>query len=458
MKTRQETKTTKSDTIVAIASPHGLGGIAIIRISGSSAVTMADAFFCANSGVKLENAEHAKMNYGSFALDGFVEKGYAVVFFAPKSFTGETVVELQVHGGTLIAEKVIEKCKSLGARVADKGEFSKRAFLNGKASLDSLEGMIDMIESESEAELRAAAMLKNGELFRSIEKIESELVDAVSEIEVAIDYPDEVEEFTTIEKVCSASKNATKEIEKLLKTKQAGKLIRNGVKTMIVGKPNVGKSSLLNSILGEDRSIVTDIAGTTRDTIRETFVIDGIKFSLLDTAGIRETNDVIESIGVEKAKKSIAEADLVLFVVDAASDINLEDKQIEKLTNKENTLLVVNKIDSGIKNSVNKFFDEWSGEKVLVSAKTGKEIETVFDKMVKFAKRKSIDGFVVTNERHAAALENAKSSLDKIDEKTNLDVAAFCIKSALDELGKITGKTCSEEVVKRIFERFCVGK
>ena len=451
-------KTINSDTIVAIASPHGLGGIAIIRLSGPSAILVADEFFCANSGIKLKNAEHAKMNFGSFYLDGFIEKGYAVVFFSPKSFTGETVVELQVHGGTLIAEKVVEKCVSLGARIADKGEFSKRAFLNGKASLDSLEGMIDMIESESEAELRAAAMLKNGTLFRAVEKIEKSLIDAVSEIEVAIDYPDEVEEFTTIEKVNNVAKNSANEIDGLIKTKKAGRLVRSGVKTMIIGKPNVGKSSLLNAVLGEERSIVTNIAGTTRDSVRETFVIDGIKFSLLDTAGIRDTSDVIESIGVERAKNSINEADLVLFVVDASTTISKEDKEIATLVSKDNTILVVNKVDEKKDASVQNFFDKWPSDKLFVSAKNGTDIDALFSKMVKFAQKNSIDGFVVTNERHAAALENAKTALEKIDLKTNLDVAAFCIKLALDELGKITGKTCSEEVVKRIFERFCVGK
>ena len=451
-------KTTNEDTIVAIASPYGLGGIAIIRLSGSSAISIADAFFCANSKKKLKDSVHAKMNFGSFLLDGFVEKGYAVVFFAPKSFTGETVVEFQVHGGTLIAEKIVEKCKSLGARVAAKGEFSKRAFLNGKASLDSLEGMIDMIESESEAELRAASMLKEGALFRAIENIEKTLIDVLSEIEVAIDYPDEVEEFTTIKKVCDAAKDATKKIDDLIKTKQAGKLIRNGVRTIIVGKPNVGKSSLLNAILGEDRSIVTDIAGTTRDTVRETFVIDGIKFSLLDTAGIRETSDLIENMGVERAKKSASEADLVLFVLDASTDYAEEDRKIKSLLNEKNTILVLNKVDSKQNDSVKNVYDNWAGNKIMISAKIGKNVPDLVKKMVEFAKSNAIDGFVVTNERHALALENAKASLEKIDTTLSLDVAAFCIKTALENLGEITGKTCSEEVVKRIFERFCVGK
>ena len=449
---------TTSDTIVAIASPHGLGGVAIVRLSGPSATQVADAFFCAKSKIKLKDAQHAKMNYGSFDLDGIIEKGYAVVFFAPKSFTGETVVELQVHGGTLIAETVVEKCKKLGARVADKGEFSKRAFLNGKASLDSLEGMIDMIESESEAELRAAAMLKNGALYKKIEEIEKNLTDALSEIEVSIDYPDETEEFTTINKVVNSCASAKDEIEKLIVTKKSGKMLKSGVKTMIVGKPNVGKSSILNAILGEERSIVTNIAGTTRDAVSETFVVGSIKFCLLDTAGIRETEDIIEQLGVKRAKQSIEEADLVLFVLDAGREFDAEDEKIFKLVENKNTILVVNKSDLKKEISVENVYNKWNKKKICVSSSCTEDIEKLKTMMVEVSKYTSIDGLVVTNERHLTALENAKKSLDEVNAKMQLDVAAFCIKTALDELGKITGKTASEEVVKRVFERFCVGK
>lgn len=419
---------------------------------------MADAFFCAKSGIKIANAEHAKMNFGTFDLDGIIEKGYAVFFKNPKSFTGEDVVEMQVHGGTMIAEKVVEKCKKLGARVANRGEFSKRAFLNGKASLDSLEGMIDMIESESEAELRAAAMLHNGKLYGKIEEVESALVDLISEIEVAIDYPDEVDEVATIEKISIEAEIQKKSIEELLKTKNAGKMLKGGVRTIIVGKPNVGKSSILNAILGEDRSIVTDIAGTTRDAVRETFVIDGIKFSLMDTAGIRQTSDVIESIGVEIAKKNIKDADLVLFVVDATRGLDYDDTEIGELSKNLKTILVVNKTDEKIAADVENFYEMWKGEKVFVSAKTGKNMDKLAEMMVKEAKLNNVDGLVVTNERHVAALEKAVENLSKINNSLNLDVAAFCLNSALVELGKITGKTASEEIVNRVFSRFCVGK
>ena len=449
---------TNNDTIVAIASPHGMGGISIIRLSGPSAANVADDFFCAKSGVKIKDSKHAKMNFGTFDLDGVIEKGYAVFFKNPKSFTGEDVVEFQVHGGTIIAEKIIEKCKKLGARIADKGEFSKRAFLNGKASLDSLEGMIDMIESESEAELRAASMLHNGKLYKELEKIESNIVDVLSEIEVAIDYPDEIDEITTIEKVVKISKQEKEKIDQLLKTKASGKMLKNGVRTAIVGKPNVGKSSILNSILGEDRAIVTDIEGTTRDTLHETFVINGVKFSLVDTAGIRETSDIIESIGVKKAKQNITEADLVLFVIDGTRKLDYNDKEIEELSKNTKSILVLNKIDEKLNNDVKQFFDTWQGDKIEISAKSGLNVDKLIQKMLNHAKYNSVDGFVVTNERHIAALEAASDNLAKINNKQNLDLAAFCLNSTLIEIGKITGKTASEEIVNRVFSRFCVGK
>lgn len=447
-----------NDTIVAISTPHGLGGIAIVRLSGPSATKVADAFFCAARNKPLSKCAHAVMNFGRLNLDGVVERGYGVVFFAPHSFTGEDVVELQVHGGTIMAEKVVAECIKHGARIADRGEFSKRAFLNGKASLESLEGMIDMISAESEAELRAGSMLQNGELKKVLDSIEESLTSALAEIDVTIDYPDEIDEEITAKKVCDCAASAKAKIDKLLQTKKIGRLIKDGVKTLIIGKPNVGKSSVLNAIVGEERAIVTDVAGTTRDVVKETFVLNGTKFVLLDTAGIRETSDKVESIGVERAKQNVEIADLILFLIDGSEDISDEDKQIFDLVANKNTILVLNKTDKKQNAHAKEFFDAFEGKKVAISTVLGDGMDKLIELMQLVAKTQNIDGVVVTNQRHVDCLAKASEELGKVDTQMSMDILSFELKTALTELGKITGKTASEEVVAKVFSKFCVGK
>lgn len=446
------------DTIVAVATPYGVGGISIVRISGPSALKIADDLFCAKNGKSLNKAIHGKLNYGTIKIGEIREVGLAVVFFKPKSFTGELVVEFQVHGGILIAKKIVEECIKRGARLADKGEFSKRAFLNGKASLDSLEGMIDMINAESESELKAAFGLYSGTLKKTVEVIENELTEALAGIEVGIDYPDEVDDLPTKDMVMEIIFNARGKLEKLIETKKLGKTIKDGVLTLILGKPNVGKSSLLNAIIGEDRAIVTEHAGTTRDIVKETFIYDGIKFQLLDTAGIRDSKDEIESIGINKAIENINIADLILFVIDSNQKLTNEDLKIYQQCNDKNLILVFNKTDKLQNKQAGDFFDNFNGDKIKVSTYLAEGIDDLLKIMKSKVEGKTESNVILVNERHIKALELAKSNLERIRKDFSFDIIAFEIKKALDELGKISGKTVSEEVINKIFSKFCVGK
>ena len=449
---------TENSTIVAISTPHGIGGIAIIRLSGASAIDIADEFFCANSKIKLKNSQHGKMNFGTFNLDGIYEKGYAVVFFSPKSFTGENVVEIQVHGGYLIAEKIINKCIKLGANMAEKGEFSKRAFVNGKATLDSLEGMIDMINAESESELKAAAAIYSGKLKEQIDDIEQKFINALSSIEASIDYPDEIEELPTKESIKNLLMEVKSKLENLLLFKNQRQILKNGVMTLIVGKPNVGKSSLLNSILGEDRAIVTDIEGTTRDIIKETFVFEDVKFQILDTAGVRNTENIIEKMGVNQAIQNINLADIIIFVLDASKPLSDSDYKILNLLKEKKYILVLNKTDQYINKEVNDLFDKFSGDKVKVSALSGKGIEELLKLMKKNSHYCETSGALLVNKRQTDSIEEVLKIINKIDYSASLDLLAFELNKCLNELGKISGKTASEEVIKNIFSKFCVGK
>ena len=368
------------------------------------------------------------------------------------------VVEFQVHGGILIAKKIVEECIKRGARLADKGEFSKRAFLNGKASLDSLEGMIDMINAESESELKAAFGLYSGTLKKTVEVIENELTEALAGIEVGIDYPDEVDDLPTKDMVMETIFNARGKLEKLIETKKLGKTIKDGVLTLILGKPNVGKSSLLNAIIGEDRAIVTEHAGTTRDIVKETFIYDGIKFQLLDTAGIRDSKDEIESIGINKAIENINIADLILFVIDSNQKLTNEDLKIYQQCNDKNLILVFNKTDKLQNKQAGDFFDNFNGDKIKISTYLAEGIDDLLKIMKSKVEGKTESNVILVNERHIKALELAKSNLERIRKDFSFDIIAFEIKKALDELGKISGKTVSEEVINKIFSKFCVGK
>ena len=315
----------KEDSIVSISTPLGRGAISIVRISGQDSLKIALQLFSAQN-LSTENIKPRFMYFGKLKLeDETFEECLMVYFKAPFSYTGEDIVEFQIHGGVLLAQKVVEECLKHGARLAEPGEYSKRAFLNGKITLDKAEAIIGEINAETEGELKSSLQITNGRLAEKILTEQEKLKTLLAEMEVGMDYPDETEEAKLKSDIKKTLKEIEMQIDEILNDSQSAKYLKNGINVALVGKTNVGKSSIMNALLGENRAIVTDIKGTTRDSITESFLYDGIKINLIDTAGIRETEDVVESIGIEKSKESLANADIVLFVLDGSEKENQED-------------------------------------------------------------------------------------------------------------------------------------
>lgn len=446
-----------NDTIVAVSTGASSGAISIVRMTGINSVNIADKIFSSLKSKKPSSFTPRMLVLGTITTSNFNEQAMCVVFKAPNSYTGEDMIEFQCHGGTQIANGVLKECVVQGARVATNGEFTKRAFLNGKTTLASAEGMMDMINAESDAEIRAGYKLLTGNLSKLAYSAQEELTDVLSEIEVSFDYPEETIEYITKAKIKERLTSLKENIDNVLKTANAGKLIKSGINVLIVGKPNVGKSSLLNFLLQKERAIVTDIAGTTRDTIEDSFTIDDVKINLIDTAGIHETDDKVEKIGVDKAKNLIKQADIVLFLIDSSRKLSKEDFEIYD-TIKTSSHLVL-KTKSDLKNQVNENFEN----QIEISTTTGSGIEEVKQKILEFTKLTNIsaDSVVITNERHKDALVRASKNLaraiNNISEDT-LDLVAVDIKQAYIDVGEITGNTTSEDIIDAIFSKFCLGK
>ncbi len=447
----------RNDTIVAISTGASVGAIAIVRMSGKDAINIADKIFLALNGESPSNFHARMLMLGTAKTKGFSEQAMCVVFKAPNSYTGEDLVEFQCHGGQEISKGICAECVALGARPAVAGEFSKRAFLNGKMSLSATEGIANMIEAESEAEVRAGYNLLSGKLGKLAIEAQEELTDILAEIEVSFDYPEETIEYITKSDVRKRLENLQQKIQDVLATANTGRLIKNGINVLIIGKPNVGKSSLLNALLGSERAIVTDVAGTTRDTIEGTLTLDGIKINLTDTAGIHETEDIIEKIGVDKAKNLLSTADIILFLIDISVPLSEEDKKIYDLIKDKKHIVVKNKCD--LKTVVKENFDE----EILVSSHTQEGLNELRQKILKITEISKIpqNSLIITNERHKNALFEAskaiKFALDGLKENS-LDLISVDIKQAYLSIGEITGNTASEEIIDQIFKKFCLGK
>jgi tRNA modification GTPase len=445
------------DTIVAISTGASTGAISIVRLSGSKAVSIADEIFSTAKNALPSSFEPRMLMLGTVSTKAFNEQAMCVVFKAPRSYTGEDLVEFQCHGGTQIASGIMKECLNHGARLATNGEFTKRAFLNGKISLSSAEGMMDMINAESDAEVRAGFNLLSGNLSKLAFDAQSELTDILSEIEVSFDYPEETIEYITKTKIKERLLSLKSKIDDVLATSSAGKLIKSGINVLIVGRPNVGKSSLLNALLQKERAIVTDVAGTTRDTIEETLLLDDIKINLIDTAGIHDTNDKVEKIGVDKAKELIKQADIVLFLVDSSHEFDGQDEQIFEQIKNSKYIVVKTKADLPCKNK--KHFEK----EICVSAKTGlglNELKTRLKEETKLSGA-SADSIIITNERHKEALSKASESIGRVLDhisQDSLDLVSIDIKDAYISIGEITGNTTSEEIIDQIFKKFCLGK
>ena len=441
------------DTIASISTPMCTGAIAIVRMSGKQSLDVALGLF-ENKKVTKQNIVPRMLYLGN--VKGIGEKCLMVYFKGPHSFTGEDMVEFQVHGGVLLCQEVLRLLLENGARLAENGEFSKRAFLNGKISLDEAEGIIDVIEATHKAELSAGFELLNGRLLQTVKQMQQTLTTTNARLAVTVDYPEYDDEVVEKEQTKRDIKDIKDQIEKLLANSEYGKQLKTGVKVALVGKPNVGKSSILNAVLGENRAIVTDIAGTTRDSISEQIVYKGIKMQLVDTAGLREGNDLVEKIGIDKTKQEIKSANLVVFVV-SNQDFDLEDEQIYNQIKSYNPLVVQNKSDV---DKVQKYpFDV----DVRISALQNENITEFLDRIVERVYKRKIDNsaLVLTNTRHIQALKEALARCDdilqKIDTQT-VDIVLFEIKSLWSTLGKITGESENEKIIDEIFSRFCLGK
>lgn len=441
-------------TIAAISTPVGAGGIGIIRVSGEDALRIADAIFvCKGKGGTAEklSANPLKLCFGDFVAEDFRDRGYAVYFPADKAYTGETTVEFYLHGGVRVMRGALDEIIKRGAQPAGKGEFTKRAFLSGKMSLADAEGVADMINAESAAGLRAAYRLMDGSVSRRINAIADALLDVITGLEAVLDYPDETEDeiLPPLEAELEA---VLADINGLLATARQGRIAKHGITAVLVGAPNAGKSSLMNALLGEDRAIVTDIAGTTRDTLEGSFECDGVRVNLIDTAGLRESDDVVESEGIERAVKAAKGADVVMRVVDTTAptpDFSAYDfegvRQFTVRTKCDLTSYACPRMYGCF----------------AVSAKDNVGIDGLRRALAALYAEGTVEGGeIITSERHVSALYRAKNAIESaiVSVGGTVDCTLIDLREAYDALSEITGRTATEAVVDNIFSKFCVGK
>lgn len=450
-------------TIAAISTAPGIGGIGIIRMSGKECFSILDKIF---EPVNNTEKKGYTIKYGKIVDNGKVVDEVLVSYFlSPKSYTTENMCEINSHGGMVIMKQILDLCLKNGAELAEAGEFTKRAFLNGRIDLTQAEAVIDVINSKTDKEARASMNQLEGNLSKRISEIREDLISGMADIEVSIDYPEyDVEEMTNSQILDLLLRNKDR-LDKLEKTFSNGKILREGVKTAIIGRPNAGKSSLLNLLLNEERAIVTEIEGTTRDTIEEYISLEGIPFKIIDTAGIRETEDTVEKIGVQKAMEIAKNSDLIIAIFDISKKVNDEDEKILEILKEKKAIIILNKIDI-TKECVDKeIFEKINKNIVTMSAKTQAGVSELLELMVKMVSNEEIqsDGEILAiNARHKSLIMKAKGALEKSIEIINsgmpLDVISIYIKDILEELGKITGESVTEDIISEIFSKFCLGK
>lgn len=454
------------DTIAAIATAIGEGGISIIRISGNKCINVANKIFKSKSKNSILNIKPYTMKYGNIinSSGDIIDEVIVSFMKGPKSFTGEDTIEINCHGGILVTKIILEEVLRNGARLAEPGEFTKRAFLNGRIDLSQAEAVMDIITSKTEESIKSAVMQSEGRVSKEIDKFRNKLLEVIAHIEATVDYPEDDLEEMTADKTTDEILSILEDINKLIVTADEGKILREGLKIAIVGKPNVGKSSLLNALLEEKRAIVTDIAGTTRDVIEEYLNIGGIPINLIDTAGIRETEDVVEKIGVEKSKEKIDEADLVIFMLDSSENLDEKDYEIIKYIKNKKYIVLLNKVDLERKLDISKISDMDSNFVIEISAKNGIGTDKLKEKIkdMFFGGSIKVNQYLITNTRHKAALIKAKESLeDGVNALKNtaaIDLASIDIRNAWHSLGEITGDTLEEDLIDKIFKDFCLGK
>lgn len=451
-------------TIAAISTGQAAGGIGIVRISGENALNIADRIFKSVSGLKLNELSGYRAALGTVFLEEKpVDEAIATVFRAPKSYTGEDVVELSCHGGLYVTRQVLRAALSAGAVAAEPGEFTKRAFLNGKMDLTKAEAVMSIISAQGEQAKAAALGTLDGLLYRKISGISGELKGLAASLAAWVDYPDEEIEDLPDDKILSVLENAASSLSDLIARFDSGRVVLEGVDTAIVGKPNVGKSTLMNLLTGTEKSIVTEIAGTTRDIVEETAVVGGVVLRLCDTAGLRETDDKVESIGVARAKQKLETATLILAVFDASAPLEEQDKALFPLCKEKHAIAIVNKTDLPTKLDT-KILDTVFNKVVYISAKENNGLQSLEQAIAEVLGTAAFDSSAATlmNERQlaccSAALDAVKEAHDALASGVTRDAVQVCVDSAIESLDTLTGERATESVVNEIFSRFCVGK
>lgn len=455
------------DTIAAIATASGNSGIGIIRVSGDEAIEIVDKIFkSVNSDKKLVNVKSHTINYGHIVdNDKVIDEVLVSVMNGPHSYTGEDVVEINCHGGMIVIRKILEIVLKNGARTAEPGEFTKRAFLNGRMDLSQAEAVMDVINAKNEFALSSSIEQLNGRVSEKIKSLREKIIYNIAFIESALDDPEHISIDGYSEKLSKILEEVNGELSRLINNFDNGRIVKEGVKTVILGKPNAGKSSLLNLLLGEERAIVTDIEGTTRDTLEESINLNGVFLNLIDTAGIRDSEDVVEQIGVNKAKELAEKSDLVIFVADASKELDENDKEIINLIKDKQAIVLLNKSDLGtIINKKN--ISEFDNKPVITfSAKTGDgldELENKIRDLFYEGKVKYNDELYITNARQKESLINAKNSIEEVIKSVENDMPedfySIDLMDAYTYLGQIIGESVEDDLVNEIFSKFCMGK
>lgn len=452
-----------SNTIVAISTAPGVGGIGIIRMSGDSCFEILKKIFKPiNSSNRIKGYT---IKYGNIVEENkIVDEALVSYFKAPKSYTKENMCEINSHGGIVIMNKILDLCIKNGATIAEPGEFTKRAFLNGRIDLSQAEAVIDIINSKTEKEAKVSIDQLEGNLSNKIKEIRKIVISIMADIEATIDYPEYDIEEVTNNRILDTLNEVDKILDSLEKSFYSGKILREGITVAIVGRPNSGKSSLLNLILNEERAIVTDIEGTTRDTIEEFISIDGVPLKIIDTAGIRETKDRVEEIGVEKALEIAKKSDIVIAIFDRSRELNEEDDKILQIIENKNSIILLNKSDLDRKIDISRF-NNINKKVIEISTKTQEGIDELYKTISEMFKLKDIVSngeIIVSNNRHKSIIINSRNNLNKAKEtiykNMPIDIISTYLKEIIEELGKITGESVTDDVISEIFSKFCLGK
>lgn len=453
-------------TIAAISTAPGIGGIGIIRMSGEECFEILDKIFVRKKPQRIEDIKGYTIKYGNIVNEDkkIIDEVLVSYFKAPKSYTSENMCEINSHGGTVIMNEILEICIKNGANLAEPGEFTKRAFLNGRLDLTQAEAVIDIINAKTDKEAKVSLKQLEGNLSTEITKIRKKIISVLADIEASIDYPEYDIEEVTNSKILNILEEVGLDLDKLEKTFYSGKILREGIKTAIIGRPNAGKSSLLNVILNEERAIVTEYEGTTRDSIEEFINIEGIPLKIIDTAGIRDAEDVVEKIGVDKAIEIAKNSDIIIAIFDITKELNKEDEKILELLKAKKAIIVLNKVDLNKRANIRKI-KEQNLPIIEISTRTREGIDKLYEEISNMLKLKDIgndEEIIVSNLRHKSLIINSKNNLKKaketIENNMPIDVISSYMKEIIEELGKITGQSVTEEVINEIFSKFCLGK